>query len=446
MSFTVTLERAMKRQEVILKAISGELSWIRAADILGVSPRQMRRIKNAYQIRGFSYVVDQRYGRPSWNRAPVAEVKEVLSLYRDKYFDFSVQHFHDKLVEEHQSKRSYSWLKKILQEANLVSKERKRKKHRRKRERKPLVGMMLHLDGSTHYWLGDDQPKWDLVLILDDANGEVYDAIFVEEEDTRSVMTVIQSVVEKCGIFCSLYTDRASHFVYTRKAGESRDKTVKTQCERALEQLGIELIVAYSPQARGRGERFWRTIQGRLPQELRLAGISTLEQANQYLKEVFVPDLNKRFVVEPKEKGSAFFPVSSDTDLNRIFSLQHERQVRNDNTVSFKTLTLQIPKSSIRHHFVRCNVKIYEHLNGAISIGFGPHTIARFHNDGTGFKTSDQNNTHGLCGRNPTGYQGQPMGSAHQAPASLTLPTTVLGTAALLARANPQGGTNAELC
>jgi hypothetical protein len=413
MSFTVTLERAMRRQEVILKAISGELSWIRAAEVLGISARQMLRVKNAYLRRGFSYVVDQRYGKPSWNRVPAAEVKEVLSLYRDKYFDFSVRHFHEKLVELCQSQRSYSWVKKILQEAGMISKERKRKKHRRKRERKPLPGMMLHLDGSTHRWLGEDREKWDLVLILDDANNEVYDAIFVEEEDTRSVLTVIRSVVEKQGIFCSLYTDRASHFVYTRKAGEPRDKTVTTQCERALEQLGTELIVAYSPQARGRGERLWRTIQGRLPQELRLAGISTLEQANQYLKEVFIPDLNKRFATEPKEKGSAFFPLSTDTDLNRIFSLQHERQVRNDNTVSFKNLTLQIPKSPIRHHFVRCNVKIYEHLDGLLSIGFGPHTIARFDEKGAGHVTSQKHNAPGLCGRTPPGSLVRPHDWSH---------------------------------
>lgn len=439
------MERAMRRQEVILKAISGELNWVQAADILGITPRQMRRIKNAYQRRGFSFVIDQRYGRPSWNRVPVDEIKEVLSLYRDKYFDFSVQHFWEKLQDQHQVTRSYSWVKKILQTAGLVAKDSKRKKHRRRRERKPLIGMMLHLDGSTHSWLGPEREQWDLLLMVDDATSEVYDGAFVEEEDTRSVMNTIRSVVETQGIFCSLYTDRASHFVYTRKAGEPVDKSVTTQCKRALDELGIRLIPAYSPQARGRGERLWRTVQGRLPQELRLAGITNREQANQHLKEVFIPDLNKLFRVEAKEQGSAFFPLAKETRLDRIFSLQHERQVNNDNTISFKNLVLQIPKSTIRHHFVRCTVKVYEHLNGEISIGFGPHTIAVFNQDGTAKKHHSDPLNRSLCGRNLSGFMERPKRSVHAVPATLKLPASLPLPTDVLARANPKGEINAPI-
>ena len=259
-----------------------------------------------------------------------------------------------------------------------MQRQSKKAKHRKRRERRPLVGMLLHLDGSTHHWLGENFPKWDLLAILDDATGEVYDAFFVPEEDTRSVLKIIRSVVENQGVFCSLYTDRASHFVYTLKAGEKPDKKIRTQCQRALDQLGIELIPAYSPQARGRGERAWGTIQGRLPQELRLAGICDINAANRYLKEIFIPDLNNKFTVEPKEKGSAFLELPIGTNLDRIFSLNHKRQVANDNTVSYKRFKLQIQESQIRHHFVKCTVSVYEHLDGTMSIAYGPHTIGRY--------------------------------------------------------------------
>lgn len=371
-------ERAMKRQEVILKAIAGDMNWIQAARIAGISDRQMRRLKWRYERHGFPCLMDNRHGRPAWNHLPVELTKKVLNLYRDQYFDFNVRHFHEKLMAEHQFKHSYSWLKGVLQEAGLVERKKKKGKHRKKRERRPLVGMLLHLDGSTHRWLGESFPKWDLLAILDDANSEIYDAFFVAEEDTRSVLRIVRSVVDKEGVFCSLYTDRASHFTWTPKAGEKPDKRIRTQCQRALDQLGIELILAFSPQARGRGERMWGTIQGRLPQELRLAGIATLEQANKYLKEIFIPDINKRFMVESKEKGSAFLAAPIGTNLDRIFSLNYKRQVGNDNTVLFKKLALQIPESPLRHHFVKCTVNVYEHLDASISIAYGPHTLGHY--------------------------------------------------------------------
>lgn len=438
-------ERVLKRQEVILKAVQGEINWIQAADICGITARHMRRLKLKYEARGYPTLIDNRFGRLAWNHVPLADTKKVLSLYREEYFDFNVQHFKEKLKEEHQINRSYSWVKKILQDAGLVSKEKKRKKHRRRRERKPLVGMMLHLDGSTHPWLGSGREKWDLLLLLDDANSQVYDGLFAEQENTHSVMQITRSVVEKEGIFCSLYTDRGSHFVYTRKAGDPPDKSVTTQCERAFKQLGIRLIVAYSPQARGRGERLWRTVQGRLPQELRRAGISTIEQANKYLKEVFIPELNKLFMVEPKEKGSAFFPVTGETNLDRIFSLHHERQVNNDNTISYKNLTLQIPESPIRQHFVRCKVNVYEHLDGTITIGYGPHTIGKYEKDGTSRTTSTpkQNAFESAWGQNPLGLLGRPQGSAQADLARTTglRPLPIPGP--LLVSADLKGGLSA---
>lgn len=379
---TDLMERVMRRQEVILKAIAGDINWIQAARIVGVSDRQMRRLKTKYERHGFPCLMDNRHGRPAWNHLPVELTKKVLNLYRDQYFDFNVRHFHEKLIAEHQFTHSYSWLKTVLQEANLVERKKKKGKHRKKRERRPLVGMLLHLDGSSHHWLGENFPKWDLLAIIDDATSEIYDAFFVLEEDTRSALKIIRSVVENWGVFCSLYTDRASHFVYTPKAGEKPDKKIRTQCQRALDQLGIELIPAFSPQARGRGERMWGTIQGRLPQELRLAGISTLEQANKYLRETFIQNINKLFTVEAKDKGSAFLPVPAGINLDRMFSLNHKRQVGNDNTVIYKKLRLQIPESPLRHHFVKCTVHVYEHLDGTISIAYGPHTIGRYTSQG----------------------------------------------------------------
>jgi transposase len=383
-------ERAMKRQEIILRAMSGKINWTQAADILGVSARQMRRLKYRYEKLGAKYLVDQRFGKPSWNRIEGDIVKKVMALYREKYFDFNVKHFHEKLENEHNIYQSYTWVKNILHDSGLVRKTSKREKHRKKRERRPMVGMMLHLDGSEHHWLGEDKPKWDLLVVLDDANNEIYAAEFVPEEDTRSVLRILHSVVDKKGIFCSLYTDRATHFIYTPKAGEKPDPSIRTHCQRALDHLGIRLITAMSPQARGRSERIFRTIQGRLPQELRLARICTLEQANQYLKEIFIQNLNKQFKVESKEKTSAFLEIPYRMDLDKIFCLRYERVVNNDNTIQFKNKTFQIPQSHLRYHFVKCKVTLFEHLDGTLSIGYGPHTLAKYSLNGQLLDNSQQ--------------------------------------------------------
>ncbi len=376
------LERVMKRQEVILKVLGGYLNWIQASEILGISARQMRRLKREYEEGGFPMLVDNRHGKLAWNRAPIDVTQKVLSLYRDQYFDLNVTHFCEKLSQDHGIARSYSWVKKLLHEAGLVAREKKRGKHRKRRERKPLTGMMLHLDGSRHRWFGTEKDALDLLVVLDDATGEIYSGEFAMEEDTRSVFSVLRSVVEEQGIFCSLYTDRASHFAFTPKAGGAPDKSLRTQCQRALDQLGIRLILAMSAQARGRGERAWRTIQGRLPQELRLRGITDIVRANKYLKEEFIPQMKRLFTVPAKETGTAFTEVLPGFDLDKIFSKQYERQVRNDNTISFKNKILQIPESSVRHHFVRCTVTVYDHHDQTLSIGYGPKTIGRYTSEG----------------------------------------------------------------
>src|SRR3990172_6018052 len=295
------LERAMKVQEVILRAIGKRITWWQAAEILGISARQMRRWKWRYEQHGYDGLLDRRRGKPSPRQVPLAVVEQVLTLYREKYFDLNVRHFHEKLREEHGIALSYTWVKLALQGAGLVRTRRKRGPHRKRRPRRPLPGMLLHLDGSRHRWFGDDC-WYDLLVMLDDATSEIYCAQLVEEESTRSVLAALREVVEQRGVFCALYSDRASHFFLTPKAGEAVDRERRTQGGRALKELGIQRIAAYSPQARGRSERSFSTWQGRLPQELRLHGITTVDQANRFLRQHYIGECNRRFAVQPIQR------------------------------------------------------------------------------------------------------------------------------------------------
>lgn len=375
------VERAMKVQEVILRAVGGEIHWFQAAEILGISPRQMQRWKQRYEQGGYDGLFDRRLGRPSPRRVPLATVERVLRLYREQYFDFNVRHFHELLQAEHQIGLSYSWVKAALQTAGLVAKARKRGPHRQRRERRPLPGMLLHIDASTHAWLaGDGSDYQDLVSVSDDATNELYYAAFVDEESTGTVMAALEEVVRTRGVFCALYTDRASHFVWTPKAGEAFDPRRKTQVGRALQQLGIELIAAYSPQARGRKERLYGTLQGRWPQELRVRGITTVVDANAWLLREGIAAYNARFTVPAAQSGSAFVPAPAN--LDRIFSIQHDRVVGNDNTVRFGRHVLQLGPTPLRWNFAKCRVLLHEHLDTTLSVTYGPHTIGRFTADG----------------------------------------------------------------
>jgi len=375
----LAMERAMKIQEVILRAIDGRLKWYQAAEILGISDRQMRRWKIRYERFGYDGLLDRRRRRPSVRRVPVQTVQEVLMLYRERYYDMNVLHFHEKLQTEHRIGLSYSWLKGLLQTAGLVAKEKRGGRYRKMRPRRPLPGMLLHTDASTHAWLVDQAAR-DLIVVLDDATSEVYYGRFIPEESTRTMMAALRSVVQKRGLFCSLYVDRASHFITTRRGTSPhrpQKETELTQIGRALEQLGIELIPAGSPQARGRMERLWETWQGRLPQELRLAGITDWDRANRFLAEQFIPYHNAHWMVPPTQGGSAFVPYSGD-QLDQIFALVHERVVSNDNCVEFGRRRFQIPPSQWRVSFAKCRVKVFEHLDGTISIRYGPHRLGRY--------------------------------------------------------------------
>jgi transposase len=382
------MERAMKVQEVILRAMAKKITWWQAAEIIGISDRQMRRWRERLEEFGYDGLFDRRRGQPSPKRVPLATVEQVLGLYRDRYFDLNVQHFHEKLRAEHQIELSYTWVKQALQGAGLVAKGRKRGVHRKRRERRPLPGMLLHIDGSRHGWFQDE--RWyDLIVILDDASSQIYYAQLVEEESTATVMAGLREVVERKGLFCALYSDRGSHFWLTPKVGGKVDPHRLTQVGRALRELGVQMIPAYSPQARGRSERSFGTWQGRLPQELRLHGITTLEAANAFLREHYIAEFNARFQVAPAQRGSAFLPCPRK-NLDLIFSLQFERTVNRDNTISFQNLQLQIERVHWRGTLAGCNVTVHQHLDGTISLTHGPHRLGCYSARGAAI-TSTQN-------------------------------------------------------
>jgi transposase len=403
------MERMMKLQDVILKAMAKKITWIEAAEIAGMSVRNMQRKRAEYQTHGYTGLFDQRRGKRSIHRIPMELAEKVLQLYQERYFDLSVRHFHEKLCAEHEIELSYSWVKQALQGAGLVKKRAKRGSHRRRRERKPMTGMMLHIDGSKHRWFQDDR-YYDLLVILDDASSEIYYAQLVEEESTRTVMAGLREVIESKGLFCSLYSDRGSHFFVTLKAGEKVDPYRLTQVGRAMKELGIQMIPAYSPQARGRSERGFGTWQNRLPQELRLAGIHTLEAANQFLRDRYITEFNRRFSKPAAEKAPAFRRCARH-DLDEVFSIQTERTVAKDNTVTIRDRHWQLDRTPFRRTLAGCTVTICEHLNGTVTVRWGPHVLGRFDSNGAplprnGRKRGGKGGTVEACGNQtpvPTG-------------------------------------------
>jgi transposase len=374
------MERAMKVQEVILRAMAKKITWWQAAEILGTSDRHLRRIRERYEQFGYESLFDRRRSHPSPRRVPFAQVEKVLALYREKYFDLNIRHFHEKLREQHDIGLSYTWVKTVLQGAGLVTRQRQRGVHRKRRPRRPLPGMLLHIDGSRHQWFQDE--RWyDLIVILDDATSEIYYAQLTEEESTVTVMAGLKEVIERKGVFCALYSDRGSHFWLTPKAGGRIDEHRLTQVGRALREVGVQMIPAYSPQARGRSERNFGTWQGRLPQELRLRGIRSLEAANGFLREHYIAEFNARFQVPAAQRGSAFVRRSSK-DLNLIFALQFQRTVNRDNTVSVQNLRLQIEPVRWRATLAGCTVTVHQHLDETFTITYGPQRLGHYSAEG----------------------------------------------------------------
>jgi len=360
--------RLMKFEDVYGRAYRGELSQVEAAEILGMSERSFRRYRDRFEAEGSEGLYDRRLGRASLRRAGVDEVMAMLTLFDTRYWDFTAKHFWEKLVSEHDFKRSYNWVRLSLQAHGRTHSAPRRGAHRRKRPRRPLAGMMLHQDGSTHHWAGDQ--SWDLIVTMDDATSDIYSAFFVAEEGTMSTFRGLGEVIAAKGLFCSLYADRGSHYWHTPEAGGKVDRDNPTQVGRALAQLGIELIPAYSPEARGRSERMFGTLQKRLPQELRLAGITTMAAANRFLEEVYLPAHNARFARPAEAVGAAFVPFTGN--LEDILCVQEERVVGNDNTVRYHGRTLQIPADRHRHHYVKAKVWVTNIRTGLWLSSTGP--------------------------------------------------------------------------
>lgn len=402
----------MRFEELLERWGTGRLSHSEAAAALGVSERTFCRWRGRYAEEGAEGLVDRRVGQPSPRRAPEAELQRMLKLYHEHYAGFAIRHFHDTLRHRHGYKLGYTTTRLWLQKSGVVAAAPKRGAHRRRRPRRPMAGMMLHQDASTHAWLAG-QPPLDLVITLgsadpstpwpaplgaggDDATSAIYSAVLVEQEGTASSFLGLAEVIERHGLFIELDTDRAqrarsvpagtaagrrrrrgSPYFHTPEAGGKVSRTQLTQVGRALKQLGIGHIAAYSPQARGRCERAFRTLQGRLPKELQLAGITSVAAANRYLREVYLPEHNARFAVSPEQPASAFVKVPAEL-WRDLLCVQAERQVGNDNCVRWQGRVLQIPPSPLRPHFVRSTVRVHEYPDGAITLFKGPHRLATF--------------------------------------------------------------------
>ena len=373
--------RQMRFEALLDRHERGELNQEEAAEMLGISERTFRRWRDRLHDEGSVGLRDRRIGKPSSRRAAVEEIQRMLGLYEERYDGFTVKHFHEQLRKRHGYKLGYTVTRLALHGAGLVKPASRRSAHRKKRPRRPMIGMMLHQDASRFAWLPGDPGQYDLVVTLDDATSAIYSAFLVAEEGTASSFRALAEVIARHGLFCELYTDRGSHYFHTPKAGEPVSRTLRTQVGRALAQLGIRHIAAYSPEARGRSERAFRTLQDRLPKELALAGITTMAAANRFIAEHYLAEHNAAFAIAPAETDSAFVPDRGE-QAAAILCIQEERRVGNDNTVKWRNLALQIPPSPLRPHFVRATVRVHEYPDRRLAVFHGPHRLADYDAEG----------------------------------------------------------------
>ncbi len=372
--------RMMRFLDILGRYEAAEFGQLEAAELLGVGERTFRRWRQRLEDDGEAGLLDRRLGKASSKRVPAEWEAEVEALYRGRYVGFTAKHFHECLVGRHSFSWGYTWTKGFLQSKGLLERAERRGAHRRKRPRRPVPGMMLHQDGSRHEWLSG-RPALDLIVTLDDATSAILSAFLVEEEGTDSTFRALAEVFGQHGLPLSLYTGRGSHYFYTPEAGGKVDRSRLTQVGRALDHLGVEHIAAYSPQARGRSERAFQTLQDRLTKELALAGIDTIEAANAFIRAVYMPAHNARFAVEAEQDGVAFVAIKG-VDLSEILCVQEERCVGNDNCVTFNRLKLQIPESPLRPHFVKAKVKVRQYRDGTHAVFHGPRCLGRYDNKG----------------------------------------------------------------
>jgi transposase len=390
----------MRRTEVLqglremkFAAVAGrwereELSQLEAAEILGVTERTFRRWYRRYEEEGLDGLADRRLGKPSPKRVPAGWEDRVEELYRKRYLGFNAKHFWEHLVKDHDFPFGYTWAKSYLHRRQLVPLVPRQGRHRTKRPRSPVSGQMLHQDGSRHRWVPGLEAALDLIVTMDDATSTIYSMFLVEEEGTMSSFMGLREVIARHGLFCSLYTDRGSHYFETPVAGGPVDRRRPTEVGRALAQLGIDHIAAYSPQARGRSERMFATLQDRLPKELRLAGITTLEAANRFIAEVYLAQHNARFACEPADPHSAFVR-DRDGAWRDVLCLQQMRVVGNDNTVRYRRLVLQLPPSKLRPHFVKLKVRVHHYPDETLAVFHGPRCLARYTRKGQLIQDAD---------------------------------------------------------
>lgn len=372
--------RMQKFRDVLSRWERRELSQLEAAELLGCSERQFRRYRDRFEAEGEAGLLDRRLGKTSPKAIGESEAARLRELYRSMYGGWTAKHFHEHGVRHHGFCWGYTWTKTQLHAAGLVARAQKRGAHRRKRERKPWAGMMLHQDGSRHAWLSG-QPPLDLIVTMDDATSEIYSAFLVEEEGTASTLRACLEVFGAHGLPCQFYTDRGSHYFVTPAAGGKVDRERLTQVGRALAKLGIEHIAAYSPEARGRSERMFGTLQDRLTKELALAGIRDIETANRWIREVYLPAHNRRFAKPPALPESGFVAVDPSV-LAETLCLEEERIVGRDNTVAYEGRRLQIAASPARPHYVKARVKVREYPDGTLALFHGPRCIGRYDDAG----------------------------------------------------------------
>ena len=370
--------RKMRFEEAYRSWTERRLRQEEAARLLGVCERTFRRYIDRYEDEGLEGLIDQRLSQVSHRRAPVDEVMALTERYRRRHDGWNVKHFYAWYQRDGGTRR-YTWVKTTLQGAGLVVKAKQRGQHRKRRERAPLPGLLVHQDASRHEWVAGQQ--WDLVVTMDDATSEHYSMFFVAEEGTASSFRGVRETIFGHGLFSAFYTDRGSHYWLTPEAGGKVDKVHLTQFGRAMKQLGIEMIPAYSPEARGRSERAFGTHQGRLPQELVAAGITTLEAANRYLEEVYRPAFNAEFQKPALEEGSAFVPWIGGA-LDDILCEQFERTVGHDNCIRFEGLALQIPANRHRCHYIKAKVRVHRYLDARLAVFHGPRKLADYTAEG----------------------------------------------------------------
>ena len=384
----------MKFEDIYDQFQKKRLTCDEAAEILGVSIKTFFRKRQRYEDENFNGHFDRRLERPASNRAADWEVKMTTKLFEEHYRNFSVRHFYSFMCRKHHLKRSYAWTKNTLLDAGFIQKNKQGGKHRLRRERRPMSGMMLHQDGSTHAWIPALDYNLDLIVTLDDATSKITSAFLVAQEGTHSSFQGLQETIEQYGIFCSFYTDRGSHYFHTPKAGEKVDKNRLTQVGRALKQLGIQHIAAYSPEARGRSERMFGTLQDRLPKEFELYNITTIEEANRYLRDEYIARHNDEFSVVAASPETAYVPWIGKS-LNDVLCIQESRTVQRDNTVHYDGLILQIPKNEFRHHYVRAGIQVHQYPNGSLGIYYGHLCLGRYTSDGLLIKEKELKKANG---------------------------------------------------